>query len=300
MHITLRQLTVFQAVSRHLSYTRAAEELHLTQPAVSAQIKQLEESIGLPLFEQLGKRVFLTQAGEEFLRYAQAILCQLTEAKQHMEDLKGGGGRLTISVATTANYFAPRLLALFNQRWTHTQVRLDVTNRQGLLNHLENNDVDIVIMGKPPAELDLVAEAFMKNPLVMIAAPKHPLAQREQIPLAELEHQTFLVRERGSGTRIAMERCFREQALRLSTGMEMNTDEAIKQGVQAGLGLGIVSRHSLDMELVMGKLVILHVKSFPIWRYWYVVHRRGKRLSAVADAFRHFVLSEAKALLQKL
>ncbi len=300
MHISLRQLTVFQAVAHHLSYTRAAEQLNLSQPAVSSHIKQLESNIGLPLFEQLGKKIFITHPGEELLRYAQDILSQLQEAKQVMEDLKGKGcGRLTISVATTANYFAPRLLAIFNQRCADTQVRLDVTNRKGLLKHLENNDVDIVIMGQPPEELELVAEAFMENPLVMIAPPEHPFAQRPHIPLTELEHHTFLVRERGSGTRIAMERHFAEQGISLSTGMEMNTDEAIKQGVQAGLGLGIVSRHSLDMELAMQKLVILSVDSFPLMRYWHVVHRQGKRLSVVAELFWTFVLAEAKTLLEK-
>ncbi len=301
LRLTFRQLSVFQAVARHLSYTRAAEELHLSQPAVSMQIHQLEEQVGLPVFEQIGKKIYLTQAGQELLPYAQAIARQLADAAEVMADLRGmRQGRLRVSVATTANYFAPRLLATFTQRFSGIKVTLDVTNREGLLRHLENNDVDIVIMGKPPAELEVVAEPFMDNPLVMIAAPDHPLTQRQQIPLAELQNQTFLVRERGSGTRIAMERCFQEQQLLLSTGMEMNTDEAIKQGVQAGLGLGIVSWHTLRLELELGRLVMLSVDSFPILRHWYIVHRQGRRLSAVAEAFRSLVLAEARSLSSSL
>jgi len=265
------------------------------------QIHQLEEQVGLPVFEQIGKKIYLTQAGQELLPYAQAIARQLADAAEVMADLRGmRQGRLRVSVATTANYFAPRLLATFTQRFSGIKVTLDVTNREGLLRHLENNDVDIVIMGKPPAELEVVAEPFMDNPLVMIAAPDHPLAQRQQIPLAELQNQTFLVRERGSGTRIAMERCFQEQQLLLSTGMEMNTDEAIKQGVQAGLGLGIVSWHTLRLELELGRLVMLSVDSFPIVRHWYIVHRQGRRLSAVAEAFRSLVLAEARSLSSSL
>jgi len=301
LRLTFRQLSVFQAVARHLSYTRAAEELHLSQPAVSMQIHQLEEQVGLPVFEQIGKKIYLTQAGQELLPYAQAIARQLADAAEVMADLRGmRQGRLRVSVATTANYFAPRLLATFTQRFSGIKVTLDVTNREGLLRHLENNDVDIVLMGKPPAELEVVAEPFMDNPLVMIAAPDHPLTQRQQIPLAELQNQTFLVRERGSGTRIAMERCFQEQQLLLSTGMEMNTDEAIKQGVQAGLGLGIVSWHTLRLELELGRLVMLSVDSFPILRHWYIVHRQGRRLSAVAEAFRSLVLAEARSLSSSL
>jgi LysR family transcriptional regulator, low CO2-responsive transcriptional regulator len=301
LRLTFRQLSVFQAVARHLSYTRAAEELHLSQPAVSMQIHQLEEQVGLPVFEQIGKKIYLTQAGQELLPYAQAIARQLADAAEVMADLRGmRQGRLRVSVATTANYFAPRLLATFTQRFSGIKVTLAVTTREGLLRHLENNDVDIVIMGKPPAELEVVAEPFMDNPLVMIAAPDHPLTQRQQIPLAELQNQTFLVRERGSGTRIAMERCFQEQQLLLSTGMEMNTDEAIKQGVQAGLGLGIVSWHTLRLELELGRLVMLSVDSFPILRHWYIVHRQGRRLSAVAEAFRSLVLAEARSLSSSL
>jgi DNA-binding transcriptional LysR family regulator len=299
MHFTFRQLAVFQAVAAHLSYTRAAEELHLSQPAVSMQIKQLEDAVGLPLFEQLGKKIYLTAAGHELLRSSREISRLLAETKQLLGEMKGlKQGRLTIAVASTANYFAPRLLATFNRRFQGVKVILDVTNREGLLRHLDANDVDMVIMGRPPPGLPVEAHPFMDNPLVVIAPPEHPLAGQAEIPLATLQDQTFLIRERGSGTRIAMERCFAEKNLSLSAGMEMNSNEAIKQAVQAGLGLGVVSQHTIGMELEANKLVVLAVESFPVLRHWYIVHREGKRLSAAAAAFREFIRDEAAELLK--
>ncbi len=299
MHLTLRQLKVFESVARHLNFTRAAEELHLTQPAVSMQIKQLEEAAGLPLFEQLGKRVYLTQAGREMYHYARSVGQQLAEAEEVVEQLKGmKRGHLAVSVASTANYFATRLLAAFAKRNPSITLSLDVTNRETLLRQLEANERDLVIMGRPPEELNLVAEAFMENPLVVIAAPDHPLAGTPRIPLSRLQGEAFVVREQGSGTRIAMERFFAEQGVTLQTGMEMTSNEAIKQAVEAGLGLGIVSIHTLELELDTGRLVVLDAQSFPILRHWYVVHRGGKRLSPVAQAFKGFVLGEAQSLLR--
>ena len=292
MHITIRQLAVLEAVARNLSFTKAAEELHLTQPAVSMQIKQIEESIGLPLFEQVGKKVFLTEAGHEMYSYSRSIQQQLAEAEAIIEDLKGvKRGTLTIAVASTANYFAPKILAAFKENYHNVTFSLDVTNRKGLLAHLDNNDTDLVIMGRPPADLNLVTEPFMDNPLVVIAPPTHPLADDSNIPMKALQQETFVVREPGSGTRIAMERFFSEQGVHLTTGMEMTSNEAIKQAVEAGLGLGIVSVHTLELELETGRLVILDADNFPILRHWYLVYRQGKRLSPVAHAFRDYVLS---------
>ncbi len=300
MHVTLRQLAAFEAVARHLSFTRAAAELHLTQPAVSMQIKQLEQATGLPLFEQLGKRIYLTEAGRELYQYSRNIQQQLQELESVLEDLKGvRRGRLSLAVASTANYFAPRLLAAFSKRYEAVAFSLDVTNREALLRHLEANDQDLVIMGRPPEELDVEAAPFMENPLVVIAPPDHPLAGRRRIPLARLESESFVLRESGSGTRIAMERFFAERGIRLSTGMELSSNEGIKQSVEAGLGLGIVSRHTLETYLDARRLVELDVEGFPILRHWYVVHRRGKRLSPVAQAFKTFMLEEAAALLRK-
>lgn len=299
MRLTLRQIQVFEAVARHRSYTRAARELHLTQPAVSMQIKQLEDSLGLPLFEQLGKRIYLTDAGREMDHYTRVVSEQLADAEAVLEDLKGlKRGRLALAVASTANYFATRLLADFCRRYQDLVFSLDVTNRERLLDHLDQNDTDLAIMGRPPERLPLVAEAFMENPLVLIAPPDHPLVGERGIPLLRLRQERFLVRERGSGTRGAMERFFAARGASLASGMEMNSNEAIKQAVQAGLGLGIVSLHTLALELRSGALAVLDAEGFPILRHWYLVHRQGKRLSPMAETFRRFVLDEAQRLTQ--
>jgi DNA-binding transcriptional LysR family regulator len=300
MNITFRQLKIFEAVARHLSFTRASQELHLTQPAVSMQIKQLEHAVGLPLFEQLGKKTYLTDAGREFGRYASGITAQLEELDQMVDELKGlKRGRLTIAVASTANYFVPRLLATFCRRHGDAvSVSLDVTNREQLLRSLAENRNDLVIMGQPPEGMTLVAERFLENPLVVIAPSGHPLADKKRIPMARLREETFLVREQGSGTRSAMERYFAANNLKLATPMEMSSNEAIKQGVEAGLGLGVVSLHTLAMELALKRLVVLDVAKFPIMRSWYIVYREGKRLSVVAQSFREFVLQEAAKRLR--
>ncbi len=293
MHITIRQLQVFEAVARQLSYTRAAEELHLKQPAVSMQVKQLEISVGLSLFEQLGKRVFMTQAGETMLRHAQTIMRHLATAREEMDELKGvDSGRLRIAVASTVNYFATRLLATFTRLHPSVQVTLDVTNRETLLQKLEDNQPDVVLMGKPPKDLDLDADAFMDNPLIMIARPDHPLSKHRSIALKELNEETFLVRESGSGTRIAMERFFDQKSFAPSATIEMTGNETIKQSVDAGLGLAIVSVHTVELELALERLIRLDIRGMPIMRRWYVGHRRGKRLSPTAQAFRQFVLDE--------
>ncbi len=297
-HATFRQLEVFEAIARLGSFTRAARELFLTQPTVSMQIKKLTEAAGLPLFEQIGKRIHLTDAGREVYQYARLIAGELNELEGALARLKGvAGGRLRISVASTANYFMPGLLATFYQRHPGVTVSLDVTNRETLLRQLGENSVDLVVMGQPPADLDVEATSFMENPLVVVAPPSHPLARARRIPLARLREETFVVREHGSGTRIAMERFFAERDITLRTSMEVGSNEAIKQSVQAGLGLGLLSQDTLEQELALKRLVILDVAEFPIRRHWYVVHRRGKRLSPAAESFQSFLLDEALTLL---
>ena len=298
MHFTLRQFRVFEAVASHLSFTQAAKSLHLSQPAVSMQVKQMEQQVGLPLFEQIGKQIHLTEAGQEIFHYSRAIGQLLSEAEEVINELKGSQrGKLTISVASTANYFVPTLLGTFHDRFPDITVSLDVTNRETLLEQMEKNEVDLVVMGQPPKDMNLEAGTFMENPLVIIAPPDHPLAKERNIPMSRMEDEIFLTRERGSGTRSAIERFFEQHGVQLNTGMEIASNEAIKQSVQAGLGLGLLSRDTLEMELALKKLVILDVEDFPIVRYWYVMHRKGKRLTAVAQAFKQFLLEEANALL---
>ena len=299
MHITLRQIRAFAGVGRHLSFTRAAEELNLSQPAVSMQVKQLESQIGQALYEQIGKKIYLTEAGREVYHYARAILGALGDMDAAIANLKGlDRGVLTLSIATTAHYFAPKLLSIFYARFPGVEVRLGVTNRQTLLQHLTENQVDMVIMGQLPKEMELDAGPFMENPLVVIAPPKHPFAKERAIQASRLANESFIVREKGSGTRGAMERFFKQHKIKLNTAMEVSSDEAIKQSVQAGLGLSIMSRDAVQTELELGRLIVPDVLHFPILRHWYVVHRKGKRLSPVSQAFKDFLLGEALDILK--
>lgn len=300
LHLTLRQLKVFEAVARHASYSRAAQELHLTQPAVSMQIKKLEENLGLPLFEHVGKKNFLTEAGREMFHYSKAIARQLSEAEAVLAELKGlERGDLKIAVASTANYVATQLLASFCQTHPHITVNLDVTNRESLLNQLDQNDIDLAIMGQPPEDHDLHAESFLENPLIVIAAPDNALASQKEIPIARLAGETLIVREAGSGTRSASERFFQHHQIAPRTGLVMSTNEAIKQAVQAGMGLAVVSLHTVSLELETKRLALLDVQHFPIRRSWFVVHRKNKRLSAIAQAFKHFLLEEGEITLAR-
>lgn len=299
MHLTLRQLQCFSAVAKNLSYTKAAQELHLTQPAVSMQIRQLEQQAGLALTEQFGKQVHLTEAGEEVYRYARSILNQVNEMDDVLDRLKGfSGGRLKIAAISSANYFAPKLLGTFQQRFPDVSVSMDVTNQKSVLALVLDNEVDMAIMGQPPKDSQVEAIPFMDNPLVIVAPPDHRLAGRKRIALKELEKEVFLTREPGSGTRGAMERFFREQKLKLTTGMGMGSLSSIKQGVQAGLGLGLLPRDAVRVELKIGYLVELKVKGLPIHRHWYVVLHKGKRLSLAAEEFRKLLIDEAVGLLE--
>ena len=295
LNFTLRQLQVFEKVASHLNYSRAAEELYLSQPAVSMQIKQLEVNIGLPLFEQMGKKIFLTEAGRELFHYSRSIAQQLAEVEAVFDEMKGlGKGRLTLSVVNTANYFTPRLLAKFCKLHPGISVTLQVANRNAVLKQLADNSTDLAIMGQPPDGLDISAEPFMDNPLVVIAAPDHPFARLKRVKFSRLAQETFLSREPGSGTRSAMERVFSEHGIQPCIGMEMETNEAIKQAVQAGMGLGILSLHSIELELETKRLAVVNVEHFPLLRHWFVAHRSSKRLSSAALAFKDFLLTEAR------
>ena len=297
MHVTLRQLHVFQAVAQHLSFTRAADELHLSQPAVSMQVRQLEDSVGLPLFEKTGKQISLTEAGHELYHYSQNIRRELEEAEEVMESMKGlNRGHLKIAVASTINYYAPRLLAAFSKKYPGINLSLLVTNREALVQALKENEEDLVLMGQPPEEMELEWEPFMENPLVVIAAPDHPLAGKKNISMETLAKETFVMREQGSGTRIAIEKLFDKSGLTIRPGMEMTRNEAIKQAVRAGMGVSIVSTHTIELELETGRLAILDVKDFPLIRHWHLVYRKGKRLSPAARAFRDFVMENANTI----
>ncbi|GAB1234771.1 LysR family transcriptional regulator [Ferrigenium sp. UT5] len=292
--LSLRQLQVFESVARHLNHSRAAAELFLSQPAVSMQIKQAEQTIGLPLFEQVGKALFLTEAGREMLHYARAVLQLMQEMEGVFDAMKGlEHGHLNITAVSTANYFMPQLLARFIQAHPRIQVGLSVANRDAVMRQLADNIADLAIMGQPPQGTDMLAESFLPNPLVVIAAPAHPLAKRKKIKAQNLASETFLLREKGSGTRAVVERYFDSHALPLPAHMEMDTNEAIKQSVQAGMGIGIISRHAIELELETRRLLVLDVEEFPIVRHWYLVQRKDKRPSLASAEFERFLLSQS-------
>lgn len=298
MNVTFRQLRLLEAVARNSSFTRAAEELFLTQPAVSTQIKQLEEEVGMPLFEQIGKKIFLTQAGKEVFAFSKNIAQQFKEVETVLDDLKGvRRGSLTLTVTSTGKYFAPYLLAEFLKHHPGIDVHLEVTNREEIVAALQENLPDLAIMGTPPANVDLKSQAFMQNPLVITARPDHPLVGVGRIPLERLAEEHFIMRELGSGTRTAAEKFFAQRGVPLNTTMEMSRNEAIKHAVMAGLGLGIVSLHTLEFELQLNRIAILSVEGFPIMKEWYLVHRDGKRMSPVVQEFHKFVLEEAGNLV---
>jgi DNA-binding transcriptional LysR family regulator len=298
--ITLRQLQVFESVARNLNHSRAAAELYLSQPAVSMQIKQAENAVGLPLFEQVGKKIHLTAAGNELLNYARSMLQLMLEMESVFDQMKGlERGQLSIAVVSTANYFMPQLLAKFIQAHPKIQVSLSVANRDAVIRQLTENSADLAIMGQPPAGTEMRADAFMQNPLVVIAAPGHPLAHTKKIQPNQLASETFLLRERGSGTRGVVERFFASHNLALPAHMEMDTNEAIKQSVQAGIGIGIISQHGIELELETNRLVVLDVDHFPIVRHWYIVHRKDKRPSTAAQEFERFLLEESQGLVKQ-
>ncbi|MET0497184.1 MAG: LysR family transcriptional regulator [Steroidobacteraceae bacterium] len=301
MHnVSLRQMRVFAMVARHLSFTRAARELHLTQPAVSQQIKLLESQVGLPLFEHVRRSVHLTAAGTELLKYTSQVLELVRTAGEVLESIRGvRRGVLKLGAVSTAKYFVPRLLSAFAPDHPDITVKFAVGNRGEIVRQLATNEVDLVIMGRPPRELETIAEPFAPHPLGIIAAPDHPLAQRRRLRLKQLANESFLIREEGSGTRATMEHVFRERDASFRTSMEVSSNETIKQAVMAGMGISFLSMHTVGLELQAGKLVALDVVGLPIMRQWYVMHLREKRLSPVAAAFRSFLLARSGQIIAR-
>ena len=300
-HATLRQLKVFEAAARNLSFSRAADELHLTQPGVSMQVKELEDHAGLPLFERIGRAMHVTEAGRELLARTHEILRALKDGQEALDGLRGlDRGHLNLGVTSTAKYFAPQLLARFRQQHPALDFRLAVSNRETVIGQIAGNEVDLAIMGRPPEGLPTVAKSFAPHPFVIIAAPDHPLAGRRRIAVSRLMEETFLVREAGSGTRSAMQHFVDEHGIRIRVGMEMASNETIKQAVMAGMGVSFLSRHTIGLELESRKLATLDVRGLPVMRRWFVVHLAAKRLSPTAQAFRAFALRHGQDVLKKL
>ena len=295
---TFRQLRVFSEVARQLSFARAAEVLHLTPPAVTMQVKELEGHVGLPLFERNGRRVALTTAGEYMLVYARKMLATLKDAEDAAARLQRVEvGQLTIGMVSTAKYFLPRLLAEFKREHEGVDIRLAVGNREQLVRMLQGNEVDIAVMGRPPTELATRAEPFAAHPHVFVAATDHPLLNIGHPTVESLRPDGFILRERGSGTRAALEKFLEKSRMEPRVVMEMSSNETIKQAVMAGMGISFLSLHTIGLELEHHLISILDVEGTPVLRAWNVVHTLSKLLSPAAEAFRYFMLEHAEAYL---
>lgn len=300
MNITLKQLKIFETVAETQSYTRAAEKLNMTQPAVSMQMKQLETSAGLHLFERQGKKIVMTSIGRKMREHERKILKRFERLQEFLNVLQNKDEQITISAATTANHFVTHMMADFSRLHPNVNLALDITNRETLVSQLQNYDPDFVIMGEPPKKLDLDYQQIMENPLVVIASADHPLvgSRTSMISMKEIIEMPFVVREEGSGTKAAIRRHFKQNDLKFVSSYEMSSNESIKHAVVAGLGLGIVALHTIKLELESNKLFVLNVENFPLERYWNLVSRKGKRLSPIALEFKEFILKSASAYQQ--
>ncbi|MFM2068809.1 MAG: hypothetical protein RLZZ584_3718 [Pseudomonadota bacterium] len=299
LNVTLRQLRAFVTVARLASFARAADELHVTPPAVTQQIRELEAAVEIPLFDRSGRKVALSTAGEYFLVYARRLLATLKEAEDAMARLRRlEVGLLTVGMVSTAKYFVPRLLAQFRIEHPGVEVKLQVSqNREQLVALMEAGDCDLAIMGRPPKELATRAEPFAAHPHVFVAPKGHPLLQQSQLPVAALANYDLLVREPASGTRALMDKFFAEHHVEPRIAMDMPSNETIKQALMAGMGLAFLSLHTLGLELRAGEIGLLHVDDTPVMRTWNVVHLQSRVLSPAAEAFRYFIIEEGEAHL---
>ncbi|HUR40087.1 MAG TPA: LysR substrate-binding domain-containing protein [Verrucomicrobiae bacterium] len=298
---SLRQLRALIEVARASGIGRAAQALHLTQPAVSMQIRDLESAVGLPLFERVGKGMRLTTTGEYLLVYARRIFAALKEAEDTIARLRGlKGGRVVIGMVSTADHFLPRLLARFRSEHTGVEILLQLGNREQLVQALLGNEVDLAVMGRPPEALAARAEPFAAHPLGVVASPTHPLARSRNFAPSSLAQEAFIVREPGSGTRAAMEHFFQEHRIAPPLSMQMSSNETIKQAVLADMGLAFLSLHTVAQELTAGSLRVLDIQGLPVMRRWHLVHLPARPLAPAAEAFRYFVLAEGERLIAEL
>lgn len=291
-HATLHQLRIFHAVAQNGSFARAAEALHLSPPTLSLQVKQLSESVGQPLFEQLGKKIYLTAAGRTLAAACEDIEARMEQLGEDLAALQGvERGSVKLAILTTVKYTVPKLLGGFCAAHPGIDVAMVVGNREKLLQRLAGNEDDLYIMGQPPDQMDVVSEAFADNPLVLVAPPDHPLVGKKRIAPERLRSEPFILREPGSGTRLTSEKFFADHGITMKNRLEVGSNEAIKQTVAGGLGLAVLSAHTVTAELALGELVQLDVRGFPLIRRWHVVVPRGKRLSAAAQAFKDWLFT---------
>lgn len=296
--LTLRQLQIFVAAAKNLSFARTAEELHLTPPAVSMQLKQLEENIGLPLFERSGREVRLTAAGGLFVHHAARILGEIKDTEFSLQSLLDAEtGQITVGMVSTAKYFMPRMLAGYSRQNQGVDVQFMVGNREVILQKLVDNELDLAIMGRMPSEVDATSLPMAVHPYVIVAPPNHPLAEATSFDIQELRGETFLLREEGSGSRRVAEEMFKNHLFTPAKTLSLGSNETIKQAVMAGMGISLISLHTLMLELKTGALKILDVQGTPIERKWYLVHMNGKRLLPSGQRFKSYLLENAELTL---
>lgn len=295
---TFKQVQTFMEVARQRSVSKAAERLFVTQPAVSMQIRQLEDAFGLALVEPMGRNIRLTAAGEAFLTYATNAMGQFKDLEALMAEHVGlQRGRIDLAVVSTAKYFIPMLLVRFGKLHTGIDVQLKIDNRENVLGLLSRFEADLVVMGRAPSHLDCEATPFATNPLAIVAPPDHPLARRKNLDFNAMADYSFVVREEGSGTRAAMQRLFEEHQTPLKVAMELPSNETIKQAVMAGMGLSFLSMRTMRHELAGGYLALLDVQGLPQVNHWYVTHLSSKKLSPAAKAFKSFLIEQGGALM---
>ena len=301
-HATLRQLQVFEAIVRHGNFTRASEELFLSQPTVSMQVKKLAEAMGLPLFEQAGRGVKPTQAAQELYEACRSIFEALAKLEMKIAEIKGiKRGRLRLCVVTTAKYIAPELLGEFSQQHKGIEVSLKVANRDRVIDRMQVNEDDLYMMGQAPSdELGVEAFPFAANPLLVMAPRNHPLVGQKNIPLSRIAEEPLILREPGSGIRDATLRKFAEAGLHPKIRMVLGSNEAIKHAVVGGLGLSVLSLHTLTLEGSDGPVAVLDVEGFPIQRQWYLVYPKGKELSLVARSLLEYAIASGPSIRQRL
>jgi DNA-binding transcriptional LysR family regulator len=294
---TLHQLVVFEAAARHQSFTRAAEELLITQPTVSTQIKQLTQAVGVPLFEQIGKRLYLTEAGRYLMSTCHDIFAQLDNFDMVIASLQGTKqGKLRLVAVTTAQYFIPGILGKFCEDYPQVDISLEVTNHSQLLERMQHNEDDLYILSYPLEDLTIYSQRFLENPLIVVAPKDHPLAKEKNIPLKRLESEPFIMRESGSGTRRAVEQLFQQHDIKVPVRLEIGNNEAIKQAIIGGLGISVLSWHVFNPQKFTTRFSLLDVQHFPIQRYWYVSYPKAKQLSVIAQTFLDYLLHEVKSL----
>jgi LysR family transcriptional regulator, low CO2-responsive transcriptional regulator len=298
IHYTLKQIQTFIEVARERSVSKAAERLFVTQPAVSMQIKQLEDTFGLALIEPSGRNIRLTHAGEEFLIHAIGAIGQFKDLEASMAEHVGNKkGSIDLAIVSTAKYFVPMLLVRFSKLLPDIEVKLRIDNRENILGMLSRNEVDLVMMGRAPSTLECEATPFATNPQGFVCAPDHPLSRRKRAAFDLLKDYPFVVREQGSGTRAAMERLFAQHDIPLKVAMEMPSNETIKQAVMAGMGMSFLSLRTVRHELAAGHLALVDITGMPIVGNWYVTHLKQKKLSPAAKAFKGFLIEQAGSLI---